>query len=358
MYHWHFEVSAKCMLQCPRCPRNDTAKVPWFNQELSLDFFRNTLTPDLLKNEVKRITMCGDIGDPIYASEYLDIIEYIKTQNDKIHIYTVTNGSYKKESWWRDFAKLSNQYDTINFSVDGYNQETNNLYRKNSDWNSIMQGMQIMGRESSAFVYWAAIIFAFNQDHLGHLRDLAYANGCDALQLTRSTKFSSKYGGVYGEIDPLEPRQEHVSSSWRYERDLIPISNRQQFNQDYLALNVEKYNEVKDKFSTYITPMCSIGNRGLYVSADGVLHPCSWVSFPYESMSTERKTINFEDSFHQVHREKLNIKERGLKAVLNDPVWDKLFCSFNDPTKAWVECEQKCHNKVVDHEYAVGYLTN
>ena len=109
------------------------AKVPWFNKELDLAFFKKTLTPDLLKSTVKRITMCGDIGDPIYASEYLDIVDYIKTQNDKIHVYTITNGSYKKESWWKDFAKISNEYDTINFSIDGYDNESNNLYRINSN---------------------------------------------------------------------------------------------------------------------------------------------------------------------------------------------------------------------------------
>ena len=77
LYHWHFEVSGKCTLKCPRCPRNDTAPVPWVNKELNLEFFKKTLTPELLQTQVKRITMCGDIGDPIYASEYLDIIESV-----------------------------------------------------------------------------------------------------------------------------------------------------------------------------------------------------------------------------------------------------------------------------------------
>ena len=77
LYHWHFEVSGKCALKCPRCPRNDADPVPWINKELTLEFFKKLLTPDLLKNTVKRITMCGDVGDPIYASEYLDIVAYM-----------------------------------------------------------------------------------------------------------------------------------------------------------------------------------------------------------------------------------------------------------------------------------------
>lgn len=359
LYHWHFEVSGKCTLQCPRCPRNEMAKVPWFNNELDLNFFKTTLTPDLLKNEVKRITMCGDIGDPIYASQYLEIIDYIKTQNSKIHIYTITNGSHKKASWWKDFASISNEYDTVNFSIDGYDNASNNMYRINSNWDSIMQGMEIMCQDSPAFVYWATILFSFNQDHLDTIETLARDKGCDGLQLTHSTKFGSKYGEAYGgKTDNLEPRPEFISPTHRYVRHFIKLTERDQLIDDYIKENRIKFFDVSNEYGEYITPMCSIGNRGLYVSADGILHPCSWVSYPYKELTTDRKTIKFEDSFHQVYRDKLNLKQRPLVDVLNDPVWDKLFSSFSEPCKAWVECEQKCHRDLVDYDYAVGYLTN
>ncbi len=359
LYHWHFEVSAKCTLKCPRCPRNDTAPVPWMNKELDLNFFKRVLSPELLKTQVRRITMCGDIGDPIYASEYLEIVDYIKSQNPKIHVYTITNGSYRKESWWKEFAKLSNEYDTINFSVDGYDNQSNNLYRVGSDWDSIMAGMRIMCQESAAHVYWASIVFSFNQDHLDSIKQQATDIGCDGIQLTYSTKFGSKYGDSYGgSQDTLEPRKEYISSTHRYERHFIPLSNKQQLNQDYLSQNLTQYNIIKQQHNKFITPMCSIGNRGIYVSADGVLHPCSWVSFPYISLGTDRKTIDFKDSFHQVYRDQLNLKKHSLEQVLNNPIWEKLFSTFDDPSRAWVECEQKCNCELVDQNYAVGYLTN
>ena len=359
LYHWHFEISGKCTLKCPRCPRNDATPVPWINKELDLNFFKNLLTPDLLKNQVQRITMCGDIGDPIYASQYIDIIDYIKTHNHRIHVYTITNGSHRKESWWHDLAKVSNKYDTINFSVDGYDNVSNNLYRVGSDWDSIMAGMRIMSQHSDAFVYWASIVFRFNQDHLEKIKHLATEMGCDGIQLTYSTKFGSKYGEAYGgQDDELEPRSEFISSTHRYERYFTPLTERQQLNNNYLKHNQQKYIQIKQQHNSFVTPMCLIGNRGLYVSADGVLHPCSWVSYPYTSISTERKTIEFENSFHQVYRDKLNLKTRSLDQVLNDPIWSKLFDTFNNPDQAWVECEQKCHCDLVDQQYAVGYLTN
>lgn len=359
LYHWHFEVSGKCTLKCPRCPRNDTAPVPWINKELTLDFFKSVLSPELLRNTVQRITMCGDIGDPIYASEYIEIISYIKQHNPNIHVFTITNGSYRKESWWRDLAKVSNEYDTINFSIDGYDHDSNNLYRIGSNWGSIMTGMKIMCQESPAFVNWATILFAFNQDHIADITQQATDIGCDGLQLTHSTKFGSKYGEAYGGLtDPLEPRPEFISPTHRYQRHFIKLSSREQDNQKYLDTNRRMFRITKEQHNKFITPMCNIGNRGLYVSADGILHPCSWVSFPYVSMSTERKTINFKDSFHQVNREKLNLNTRSLDEILQDPIWDSLFESFDNTADAWVECEQKCSCNLVDESYSVGWLTN
>lgn len=359
LYHWHFEVSGKCTLKCPRCPRNDQARVPWLNKELSLEFFKRVLTTDLLSTQVKRVTMCGDIGDPIYASEYLEIVNYIKTVNPKIHVYTITNGSHRSTSWWQEFAAISNEYDTVNFSIDGYDHASNNLYRINSDWNSIMNAMQIMTQESPAFVYWAAIVFAFNQDHLERIAQLAQEQGCDGLQITHSTKFGSKYGAAFGgSTDTLEPRPEFVSATHRYQRFFHNISGRQQLNQEYLDINQRLFNQIKKQHDTVITPMCKIGNRGIYVSADGVLHPCSWVSFPYVNMSTDRKTIWFKDSFHQVYRDRLNLNQRDLAEIMQDPLWTKLFDTFDDDKKAWVECELKCHKDLVDENYAVGWLTN
>lgn len=356
LYHWHFEVSGKCTLQCPRCPRTEAVPVPWINKELSLNFFKNLLTEDLLKNEVKRITFCGDIGDPIYASEFIEIVEYIKSVNPRIHIFTITNGSYRKAEWWNRFAAASNEYDTVNFSVDGYDHASNNLYRVNSNWESIMQGMRIMA-QSSVYVNWAAIVFKFNQDHLDTIRQLAKEIGCDGLQLTYSTKFGSKYGNYGGANDLLEPRPEFVSSTHRYERHFENLSGRELNNQDYLEHNRQRYIEVKKQFNTVITPMCSIGNRGMYVSADGVLHPCSWVSFPYTSLHTDRKVIYFKDSFHQQYRAQVNLHTRSLEEIIVDPIWHKLFNTFNND-RAWVECEQKCSSALVDEQYAVGWYTN
>lgn len=358
-YHWHIEPSSKCALKCPRCPRTELPDTPWLNTELSLQDFKKVFGRSMLE-KVKRFTMCGDVGDPIYCKDYLDIIEYVKTIKPEIQIFTITNGSYKTKEWWQKFAKLSNENDTINFSVDGYDEESNNMYRVNSDWKSIMQGMEICVSQSEMFVNWAMIVFKFNQDKIEIIEQMARHKGCDQLQITLSTKFGSKYSEAYGgDQDVLEPRLKYISKSHRYQREIKNLSGRYPSRLDYMKENYKRYTEIKQQFKGEIIPMCLIGNRGLYINAEGVVFPCSWTSFPYHSLEHHGKTIKWQDSFFAKNRQNFNIKgNRSIEQILNDNLWQKLFDSFNDKQKNWVECSQKCHRSIVDKKYAIGYYTN
>ena len=244
MYHWHIEPSSKCSLKCPRCPRQEHPDISWMQKEISLQEFKRVFPHNILEY-TQRFTMCGDVGDPIYAKDYVAIKDYIKSYNPKIQIFTITNGSYKTAKWWKDFAAVSNKHDSINFSVDGYDQESNDLYRVNNHWDSIMTGMKICADESEIFVNWATIIFKFNEEKLDHIKQLAQKQGCDQLQLTYSTKFGSKYGDAYGgESDPLEPSDKFISKTHRYERHIKNLSGRIPVRLNYMKTNYKKFNEI------------------------------------------------------------------------------------------------------------------
>lgn len=360
-YHWHLEPSAICNLRCPRCPRTEFPDTPWLNYSMSLDFFKSFMTEDRLRNQVKRLTMCGDVGDPIYCKDYLKIYRYIKETNPDIHVFTITNGSSRSTAWWEEFAEVANHRDSVNFSIDGYDDASNNLYRVNSRWDTIMNGIQTLrSNNKEVFLNWAIIVFKFNQDHLQAIEQQAQRLGMDALQITRSTKFGSKYGEAYGaEKDILEPDAEYISSSHRYERETINLSQRVIDNTDYMLYNKKKFVEIKAKYKDApIVPLCEIGNRGVYVNAEGVVFPCSWVSFPYESLSDGTKTIKWEDSFFAQYRDKMNLNNRSFDEIIADPLWNLCSRGWTDPNKTWVECSQKCQNKLIDENYAVGWETN
>jgi hypothetical protein len=338
--------------------------IPWLNKDISLDLFKKTFNEDMLINNVKRITMCGDVGDPIYCKDYLAICRYIKETNPNIHLYTITNGSYKKKEWWEEFGMILNDRDTVAFSIDGYDNESNNLYRVNSDWDSIITGVTTLTKLKQAHITWAIIAFAFNQDKLKDIENIVRNYGCDSLQVTKSIKFGSRFASYNTSetTDNLEPRSEFVSQSGRYERYSIQLSDRIVNNIDYLSTNTIFWkNTVKKYQDDYVVPLCLIGNRGLYLNAAGQLYPCSWVAAPHHGRQSPvtGKILKLEDSLFRKYEHLFDMNDRTLEEIVNDPIWEKLFDSWHKKEDAFIECEEKCNNHDVKEEkYSVGYLTN
>ena len=211
---------------------------------------------------------------------------------------------------------------------------------------------------------WATIVFAFNQDKLDVIESIARERGCDSLQITKSIKFGSRFNAYNTEQDhdSLEPRPEFVSQSGRYERYSVQLSDRNLDNSRYLETNTVYWKGITNKYNDdYVIPLCLIGNRGLYLNADGQLYPCSWVSAPHHGRQSPitGKTLKLEDSLFRKYEDRFDLKTRTLEEVINDPIWEKLFDSFHHKEDAFIECEEKCNNSAVKQEnYSVGYLTN
>jgi MoaA/NifB/PqqE/SkfB family radical SAM enzyme len=329
-WHFHIEISSKCTLRCPRCARQE---VPdgLVNTELGLEFFKRNFTPEFVQANVEKITFCGDDGDPIYAHDLIPVIQYLKDIKP-VEIVIITNGSHKKLSWWMELGRLLDHRDSVHFSIDGYDNASNNLYRVNSDWDSITAGLQTLRAISDCRIVWAAIAFKFNEDHLDSMQQFAQQLGVDVFQLTKSTKFGSVYES-YGIDDPLQPSVKFVSSTHRFEREAVALTNAGA-SQSISLTNKQLFNQTKSRNG--VTPLCEIGNKGLYIDARGRLFPCCWVANRYNHNSDWQQIANNFD---------LNIKL--LTDVLADAFWTAEFQSFK-----WQECQTKCQSALVDEKYA------
>lgn len=332
-WHFHIEISSKCTLRCPRCARQEVPN-GLVNTELDLEFFKRNFTPKFVQDNVEKITFCGDDGDPIYAHDLIPVIEYIKSICP-VEIVIVTNGSHKKPTWWRDLGRLLDSNDSVHFSVDGYDNASNNLYRVNSDYDSIVAGLQVLRATSTCQIVWAAIAFQFNQDHIDHMRDRARELGVDRFQLTKSTKFGSVYP-AYGPNDPLEPSVKFVSSSHRFEREVTALTSAGECITVPLT-NLKLFNQTKSRNG--VTPLCEIGNKGLYIDARGKLFPCCWVANRYNHNSDWQQISN-----------NFNLNTRTLTDVLADTFWAEQFQTFQ-----WQECQTKCSTALVDEKYATSW---
>lgn len=332
-WHFHIEISSKCTLRCPRCARQEVPD-SLVNTELDLEFFKRNFTEQFILDNVEKITFCGDDGDPIYAHDLIPVIRYIKSIKP-VEIVIVTNGSHKKPEWWSDLGTVLTEQDTVHFSVDGYNNASNNLYRVNSDFVSIMLGIETLRSVSQCRLVWAAIAFKFNEDQIDYMRSLAVKLGMDAFQLTKSTKFGSVYSS-YGNNDPLEPSKKYISGSHRFERDVTILSPRG-INNTIRPTNITLYNAVDEINS--VKPLCSIGNKGLYIDAQGRLFPCCWVANRY-SHNSEWKAI----------ATKFDLHVRTLADTVTDDFWETTFTNYS-----WQECQTKCAAGRVDEKYATEW---
>jgi MoaA/NifB/PqqE/SkfB family radical SAM enzyme len=304
------------------------------NTELDLEFFQRNFTPEFILANVEKITFCGDDGDPIYAHDLVPVIQYIKSIKP-VEIVIVTNGSYKKPEQWRELGSVLTGQDTVHFSIDGWDNESNNLYRVNSDFNSILTGIAALRNASACRLVWAAIAFKFNEDRIDHMKNLALSLGMDAFQLTKSTKFGTIYPG-YGADDPLEPSKKFVSSSHRFERDVVVLSSRG-LNSQTNTKNLQLYKSLTEVNG--VKPLCEIGNKGLYIDAQGRLFPCCWVANRY-SHNSEWKAI----------ATKFDLNRRTLVDAVADDFWSTTFQTFG-----WQECQTKCTASRVDEKYATEW---
>jgi MoaA/NifB/PqqE/SkfB family radical SAM enzyme len=247
----------------------------------------------------------------------------------------VTNGSHKKTAWWTELGTVLDSNDSVHFSIDGYDNDSNNIYRINSDYDSIILGLKTLRATSDCKIIWAAIAFKFNEEHLDTMKAFAHTVGVDRFQLTKSTKFGSVYPS-YGVSDPLQPSVKYISGTHRFEREVTALSSAGT-TESISTTNIKLFNQIKSRNN--ITPLCEIGNKGLYIDARGRLFPCCWVANRYSHNSDWQQLANNFD-----------LHKKTLTTVLADTFWSTEFQTFK-----WQECQTKCKSSVVDSNYATAW---
>lgn len=337
--HWHIEPSSICALKCPRCPR---AEVPQslLNRQLTLQFFQDQIGAAVVAN-MRKITFCGNDGDPIYCRDLIDICAWIKQVNPTVSMTLITNGSYRDDDWWRRLAQVLGSNDEINWSIDGWDQDSNQQYRVASDWTSIMAGIKAFTAiNQHSYRVWATIAFRFNQDHLDRISQLAAAAGMDLWQLTRSTKFGSHYPDTYGSDDALCPdRPDLVSSSQRFERSSQRLTARDRPGTELAELFWQRANTLAQK--QQYSALCLVGTKGVFVNSRGEFYPCCWTANRYEH----------NRHWHDLGQHRFNLHQRSFQDIMADQFWQQEFLEFSSQ-----ECRTKCTpQRLKDRDHAAEW---
>lgn len=188
----NLDISNKCILECPRCMRQIGKNLYNRGEDITLENFEK------IAKFFPEISFCGQMSDPIYHSNFLDILR-ISGKNCK-RVIIQTNGYGKKDYWWDDaFFITSNpkvNFEWI-FALDGLPYESHK-YRVNQDGEKVFDIMR-RGVEEGCDVTWQYIIFRYNENHIEEAETLAKSNGVK-LNVVLSSRW--KHGDPFKPINP------------------------------------------------------------------------------------------------------------------------------------------------------------
>lgn len=295
----HLELTSRCTLFCPACPRTwfiDKFDRPFPKQDLDIDDLEKFLDCESGYKDSKFL-LNGNHGDPIY---YPNLIELVKRFRSHKTFQISTNGSHQTSKFWHDLCDLLGPQDTIFFSIDGL-EHNNHLYRRNSNWQSIMNAVDIAS-QSSVQVVWKTLIFSYNENELTQIKELAESKG--ALFVPNITE---KFG----------------------DESLRPANTN-------LINHTKKYAETQNVNT--INPRCMSSE---YISADGYYWPCCWIStvHTYDQTSIWKERDQWAISTSNLDQKKLML-QNWINDIEQNPKNAhsicKMTCSPGQKLSSWL----------------------
>lgn len=296
----NIETTTRCTLKCPACSRT------WWNETLGKKVPIHDIDIEQLYNflncatgkQIKMLDLRGDWGDCIYYPKLFDFID--KFRKEKI-FRIVTNGSRQTKKFWNNLASRLGHADTLEFSIDGL-EDTNHLYRRNSDWQSLMTALDIIGK-SKAKMVWRTRVFSFNENILDKMEKFANDKGA---------VFQYQYTHRFGDAS-LKPKSKKI------------IDKELEYNSKRKIIG--------------IVPRCRVLENAS-ISAYNMFMPCEWFRAP--------QILYKSDLWKQ--RQKWMIKDTTLDELMQNVLLPWADSIEDNPSNASILCQTKCRADLKDRK--------
>lgn len=315
----HLEVTTKCNARCPMCMRNvfggrTNPQLPLV--EITREQARRMFAPAFIA-QLKRMYMCGNYGDPIAATDTLQIFADFRECNPSLALEMFTNGSARPPSWWRDLAELGV---SVRFGLDGL-ADTNAIYRRGTQW-------ELIQRNAKAFIAaggqadWDYIVFKHNEHQIEDARALAQRMGFRHFRVKKTGRFFSN-----SKVSTKESQEVHDRDG-RIEYHLeLPV------HPGHRNSALAREGEIVERFGSLenflaITPIeCRVvRERSLFVTAEGLVFPCCWTANQlYPWYHRERGAPIWKLLAQLRHGlSEINCQIQPLGEILKGPLFQKL----------------------------------
>ncbi len=341
----HLEITSKCNAKCPMCLRTvcggeTNPQLPLV--ELSLDEIEK-IFPVSWISQLQRMYMCGNYGDPIVARDTLEVFQYFRQANPKIHLAMFTNGSAQNEVWWQ---KLAQVVDLVHFSVDGL-EDTNHLYRRGTQFSTIIKNIKAYQKAGGKFV-WDFIVFKHNEHQVDEVKALALELGALKFNLKKTGRFFSNTKMVAKDQQVVLNKNGEVE--YYLELPTLVENQNQALNKE--AALVEKYGSL-EKYLDQTPIDCKVMHeKSIYVSAQGHVFPCCWTANQLYPWYYPEKKSYMWDLVNQMKEgvEALNSKTHSISEIIEGEFFQKILLeSWN--IKSIKEGKPKCCAKTCGTEF-------
>ena len=195
--HWlnisgvNLDITHRCLLQCPKCLRQQFPGLHMRGHDIELKNLEK-----IIDSPFEQFNFCGQMGDCVYHSKFLDILKLCDNYKKKFIFHT--NGHGKREKWWNEVSDIiqnKNKF-TFVFALDGLPKDSH-IYRKNQDGVKVWEVMKKLAKINSN-IKWQYIIFKYNENDIEEARKMAYENNIIFYPIL-STRWEKN--------DPLRPSE-------------------------------------------------------------------------------------------------------------------------------------------------------
>ena len=337
----HLEMTQRCQASCPMCDRNKNGgEVNQYLTEatLSLEDIKK-IFPVGFVQQLNRIYMCGNHGDPIFAPDTLEVMKYFRESNPKIRLDIITNGGARSAEWWSELAAVVDQ---VEFSVDGL-EDTNHLYRQGVSWKSVETAIDAF-TSAGGDAKWTFLVFNYNEHQVEEAERYSKLLGVKT--------FIAKKSGRFFSTSKLKGKEDHQALSRKGDLTtlLSPPTNPKYQNK---ALGKEEqiieFFGSMPKFLDATDISCKAKKtKEIYVSAEGLVFPCCWTAGRMYKWWKGPQEEQIWEYINRVGLDNINAKNIAIQEIVEGEFFNSIESSWSLPSggEGKLEvCALKCNKE-------------
>jgi len=188
------EATTNCNLSCPECPsglRQFTRPIG----SIDLSHFQKFL--DQIEKDLTYLMIYFQ-GEPYMNKSFFELVKYAKSK--KIYTSTSTNGHFLTIENAR--LTIESGLDRLIISLDGTDQETYASYRKNGNFDTVINGIKNITdwkkklNSKRPYTILQFLILKTNENKIDEIRQMAKELGIDELQIKTAQFYDFKNGNL------------------------------------------------------------------------------------------------------------------------------------------------------------------